>query len=224
VRSVDGSDDVTNCSYALVACRYRMPPSDQPLYNVWRRPTSPANARWELIGDSCGTRSVPPAAPPPPPVPTMAQIQQAFRRLPFSKPTVRVEPKGDTTLVNLPTYYEATWPDDAGLQPGEISKPVQLLTWSVEFKIASRSYEFHYGDGTTSGEVTDAGGGYPEGAITHTYDQAQKAAQVTVDSKLTGQFRVNGGDWIDIDTIADLQNEPVTTLQVREAKARLHTN
>jgi hypothetical protein len=35
---------------------------------------------------------------------------------------------------------------------------------------------------------------------------------------------VNGGDWIDVDTIADLQNEPVTTLVVAEAKARLYTN
>ena len=48
--------------------------------------------------------------------------------------------------------------------------------------------------------------------------------QVSVDSQLTGQFRVNGGEWMDIDTVADLQNEPVTTLEVREAKARLYSN
>ena len=176
------------------------------------------------MGDTCGTQSAPAAAPPPPPVPTLAQIQQAFKRLPFSKPTVRIEPRGNVTLVNLPTYYEATWPDDTGLQPGEISQPVQLLSWSVEFKISSRSYTFRYGDGTSSGKVEDAGGGYPDGAIKHTYGKPIEAAKVTVDSQLTGQFRVNGGTWIDIDTIADLQDEPVTTLAVKESKARLYSN
>ena len=224
VRSVSGTDDVANCSYALKACQYRTPPSNEPLYYIWQRKKSPANSPWQIVGDTCGTRSAPVAAPPPPPVPTLAQIQQAFKRLPFSKPTVRIEPRGNVTLVNLPTYYEATWPDDTGLQPGEISQPVQLLSWSVEFKISSRSYTFHYGDGTSSGEVEDAGGGYPDGAIRHTYGKPIEAAKVTVDSRLTGQFRVNGGTWIDIDTIADLQDEPATTLAVKESKARLYSN
>ena len=223
-RSVEGSEDVTNCSYALTACRYRTPPSDNPLYYVWRRATEPADAPWQLMGDSCGTETAPPEAPKPPPVPTMGQIQEAFRRLPFSKPTVKIEPKGNVTLVNLPTYYEATWPGDNGLEPGEVSAPVKLLSWTVEFKVDSHSYDFHYGDGTSSGTVEDAGGGYPDGGVKHTYTKPIDAAAVSVDSRLTGQFRVNGGEWVDIDTIADLQNEPVTTLQVREAKARLYTN
>ncbi|MDF2143785.1 hypothetical protein [Knoellia sp. p5-6-4] len=220
---MEGSSDVTNCSYALTACRYRTPPSDKPLYYLWRRTAEPANSPWQLVGDMCGTEAAPAAAAPPP-IPTMGQIQQAFRRLPFSRPTVRIEPKGNVTLVNLPTFYEGTWPSDSGLQPGEVSKPVQLLSWSVEFKIDSESYNFHYGDGSSSGTVKDAGGGYPDGSVKHTYTQPIEAAQVRVDSRLTGQFRVNGGDWIDIDTVADLQNEPVTTLEVREAKARLYTN
>lgn len=224
MRSIQGSEDVTNCSYALSACQYRNPPSDQPLYYVWKRRTNPPNSPWVLAGETCGTQTAPPAAVPPPPVPTLGQIQDAFRRLPFSKPSVRIEPKGNVTLVNLPTYYEATWPDDTGLQPGETSQPVQLLSWSVEFRVSSRSYTFHYGDGTSSGRVSDPGGGYPSGSIRHTYAAPNKAAQVRVDSQLTGQFRVNGGDWIDVDTIADLQNEPVTTLVVTEAKARLYTN
>lgn len=224
VRSIQGSEDVTNCLYALSACQYRNPPSDQPLYYVWKRRTSPPKSPWVLAGETCGTQSAPPAAVPPPPVPTLGQIQDAFRRLPFSKPTVRIEPRGNVTLVNLPTYYEATWPDDTGLQPGETSQPVQLLSWSVEFRVSSRSYTFHYGDGTSSGRVSDAGGGYPSGSIRHTYAAPNETARVRVDSQLTGQFRVNGGEWIDVDTVADLQNEPVTTLVVTEAKARLYTN
>jgi len=172
----------------------------------------------------CGRDEAPPDAALPPPVPTLGQIQTAFKSLPFSKPTVKVEPRGNVTLVNLPTYYEAAWPHDAGLEPGEVSKPVQLLSWSVEFKIASRSYDFSYGDGSRSGPVTDAGGPYPSGKVRHTYTQPTKAAQVRVDTQLVGQYRVNGGEWNDIDTVADLQDEPVTVLQVREATARLYEN
>ena len=98
---------------------------------------------------------------------------------------------------------------------------MKLLSWSVEFKIAPRSYEFHYGDGSSSGPVTDAGGVYPDGAIRHTYARPTESARVTVDSRLTGQYRVNGGPWTAINAVADLQDEPATTLQVREAKARL---
>lgn len=221
--SPDAHSDVTNCSAALVACAYAEPPSEMPQMYVWRKPAGDPSAPWEYVSTTCIVPALP-GAPPPPAVPTMGQIQTAFRQLPFSKPTVRVEPRGNVTLVNLPTYYEATWPGDQGLEPGEVSAPVQLLSWSVEFKIASRSYTFHYGDGASSGPVTDAGGGHPDGAIRHTYTEPIQAAQVRVDAQLTGQFRVNGGEWTDISTVADLQDEPVTTLAVKEAKARLYSN
>lgn len=210
----------TNCSYAMTACSYRTPPSDEILFWVQSRRAGDPKSEWTTIRTMCGLDDAPPGVPAPA-VPTMGQIQTAFKQLPFSRPRVSIQPVGNVTLVNLPTYYRATWPDDNGLQPGEVSQPVKLLSWSVEFKIAPRSYTFHYGDGSSSGAVTDAGGVYPDGAIKHTYAKAQRAAQVSVDSQLTGQYRVNGGDWVDINAVADLQNEPVTTLEVQEAKARL---
>ncbi|GAA4717529.1 hypothetical protein GCM10025782_13270 [Pedococcus ginsenosidimutans] len=201
----------------MTACSYRTPPSDEILFWVQSRR---AGGEWTTIRTMCGLDNAPPGVPAPA-VPTMGQIQTAFKQLPFSKPRVSIQPADNVTLVNLPTYYRATWPDDNGLQPGEVSQPVKLLSWSVEFKIAPRSYTFRYGDGSSSGAVTDAGGVYPDGAIKHTYAKAQRAAQVSVDSQLTGQYRVNGGEWVDINTVADLQDEPVTTLEVQEAKARL---
>ena len=213
--------DATNCSYAMTACTFRNPPSNKVMYWVQTRPRTSANAAWTTVATLCGLDAVPPGVPAPPAVPTMGQIQTAFKQLPFSKPRVTIQPAGNLTLVNLPTYFRATWPNDAGLQPGEVSKPVKLLSWTVEFQIAPRSYEFHYGDGDSSGAVTDPGGVYPDGKIQHTYSRASDAAQVTVDSQLTGQYRVNGGAWTDINAVADLQNEPVTSLQVREAEARL---
>lgn len=105
----------------------------------------------------------------------MDEIVLALRELPFAKPTENVQPEGDVTLVNLPTYFEAQWPTGT-LGPGDVSKKVQLLSWAVEFRINPASYNYSFGD---------------------------------------------GGSWVDLDGVADLQDEPVTTLQVREAKARL---
>ena len=155
-----------------------------------------------------------------PPIPTLGQIQTAYRALPFSKPTVSIQPVGLKTLVNLPTFYEATWPDDSGLQPGEVSEPVQLLSWTVEFKVAAQDYRYDFGDGTTSDWTSSTGGVYPDGDITHTYEETGDV-DVKVDARLTGQYRVNGGEWQDIATVADLQDEPVATLQVVGTKTRL---
>ena len=216
--------EATNCSHGMTACELRNPPEAGPMFRIERRPHGQNGAAWTLVREVCGQEKMPPGVPAPPAIPTLAQIQNAFRQLPFSKPRVGIEPEGNKTLVNLPTYFRAEWPGDAGLQPGEVSAPVQLLTWSVEFRIAARSYDFHYGDGSSSGPTTDPGGVYPDGAIRHTYTEPTAGARVSVDAQLTAQYRANGGPWQDIDSVADLQDEPVTTLQVREAHARLVTH
>ena len=187
---------------------------------------------WQYAGLSCGppTSVEFPGASGPvdveieaPPVPTLGQIQRAFRSLPFSKPSVTIQPKGQRTAKNLKTFYAAQWPDDDDLQPGEISKPVKLLSWNVEFKVAAKDYRYDYGDGSTSGWTTSTGGTYPDGDITHTYSETGDV-EVKVDARLTGQYRVNGGEWQDIATVADLQDEPSFTLEVRGTKTTLVDN
>lgn len=187
---------------------------------------------WQYAGLSCGPPTsveVPGASGPvdveieAPPVPTLGQIQRAFRSLPFSKPSVTIQPKGQRTAKNLKTFYAAQWPDDDDLQPGEISKPVKLLSWNVEFKVAAKDYRYDYGDGSKSGWTTSTGGTYPDGDITHTYSETGDV-EVKVDARLTGQYRVNGGEWQDIATVADLQDEPSFTLEVRGTKTTLVDN
>lgn len=155
-----------------------------------------------------------------PPVPTFAQIQTAFKELPFSKPTIAVEPKGMKTLTNFTTYYAATWPDDTGLQPGETSKPVTLLSWTIDFRVDAQDYRYDYGDGTHSEWTTSTGGTHLDGDITHKYTKTGDV-DIKVDARLTGQYRVNGGEWQDIATTADLQDEPVDTLTIVGTKTRL---
>ncbi len=223
-QNVDGSLDTTNCTYALQACAFRGKP-DAILYYLWSRRAGSHKA-WRFLGETCGMAPATPqaaGAPPPPAVPTFADIQRAYRELPFARPVVRIEPVGGTTLVNLPTYYETTWPAP-GLAPGDVSAPVQLLSWTVRFRISLDSHTYRYGDGTSSEPTTSPGGPYPDGDITHTYTHPVPTAKVTVDTRLTGQYRVDNGPWQDIATVADLQDEPVTTLHVREATARLYQN
>lgn len=189
------------------------------------------NGPWEPVRVSCGipdSVTVPgaPGQPPrtvqvqQPPVPTFAQIQTAFRELPFSKPSVTVQPKGNKTLKGLKTFYAAQWPDDSGLEPGEVSDKIKLLSWTVEFKVAAKEYRYDYGDGTTYGWTTSMGGTYPDGDVVHTYKDTG-TREIKVDARLTGQYRVNGGQWQDIATVADLQDEPVDTLEVLGTRTRL---
>ena len=155
-----------------------------------------------------------------PPVPTLGQIQREFRSLPFAKPAVKIQPKGQRTAKNLKTFYAADWPEDDGLGPGDISKPIKLLSWTIEFKVEAQDYKYNFGDGKTSGWTASTGGAYPDGDVTHTYSETGDV-EVKVDARLTGQYRVNGGQWQDIDTVADLQDEPSFTLQVRGTKTGL---
>ena len=179
---------------------------------------------------SCSTSPpAPPALDAPqgmqaPPTPSLAQIQQAFRELPFCKPEPAIQPVGGKTLINLPTYYRATWPEGGScLTPGQTSEAVQLLSWSIEFRVEAQDYRYRYGDGETSGWTTSTGGTYPDGDITHTYTDTGNR-EVTVDARLTGSYRVNGGEWQDIDTVADLQDEPAVTYEVVATRTRLHAS
>lgn len=224
---------LSQCSNARTACSTA---SGNP--NYFPPPTitwvSVNDGPWQYSGLSCGVpESVTvPSAPgepdqpaqtvavEPPPVPSFGQIQEAFRDLPFSKPSVKIQPKGQRTAKNLKTFYAATWPSDSGLQPGEVSKPVKLLSWSVEFKVAAQDYRYNFGDGEHSGWTTSTGGTYPDGDVTHTYPETGDV-EVDVDARLTGQYRVNGGEWQDIATVADLQDEPSFTLEVLGTKTGL---
>ncbi|MFC7488311.1 hypothetical protein ACOCJ7_09570 [Knoellia sp. CPCC 206453] len=215
---VPGQITGESCEQATAACAEEGDGA-QPELRVYRRLRT--GGPWEFTGVSCGPRDLPPGAQPPPAIPTQGQIIEAFRSLPFAKPTVNIQPEGDVTLVNLPTYFEAQWPS-RGLGPGDISPKVQLLSWSIEFRIDPAAYNYDFGDGASSGRTNDLGGPYPEGKIQHSYEEPSEAA-VKVDAELTGSYRVNGGaNWIPLGGVADLQDEPVVTLQIREAKARLY--
>ncbi|GAB3111388.1 hypothetical protein GCM10027055_11890 [Janibacter alkaliphilus] len=155
-----------------------------------------------------------------PPTPSLGQIQEAFRELPFCMPEPTISPPGGKTLINFDTYYTASWPDGSCLVPGEVSDTVTLLSWDIEYRIAAQDYTYDYGDGQTSGATTSTGGPYPTGDVTHQYSDTG-TVDVRIDARLTGDYRVNGGAWQDLAATADLQDEPAIPLTVVQAKNRL---
>lgn len=151
---------------------------------------------------------------------TMAMVLAAFHDTDFATPTVEVEPRGNVTLVTLPTYFETRWPQ-AGFQPGEVDQvdPARMAGFRVEIRPQVKSITYDYGDGSTSGSTTSVGGPYPDGDITKTYTRAGDFA-VRADVTYTGEFRVNGGQWIAIPGDVTIRGT-AATLAVRTAHARL---
>jgi len=152
-----------------------------------------------------------------PPVPSPAQLQTAFKALPFSRPRVHIQPEGNLTLVTLATYFEVTWPA-AGFKPGEIDTTT-LLGYQVRIRPTIQSYRYVFGDGTSLGPTTSSGGIYPDGDITHTYP-TPGLYPTRIDITYSGEFSVNAGAWIPIPDTVTIAGA-IQPLTVKTAHARL---
>lgn len=216
----EASDKDPWCDGAVPACQRSPEPGPGPAVWVWRRLVETSDgdpvtdAPWDRVGLTCFPDLIPGRAP----QLTMGHILQAFHDTPFSTAYASIQPVNLRTLVNLPTYFAATYPT-AGYQPGEIDATT-ILGFRVEIRPTATSYTYHFGDGTTLGPTEDPGGPYPEGTIRHTY-QRTDTYPVRVDTTYSGQFRVNGGQWIDIPDTVTIQGT-TSQLQVLEAVTRLH--
>ena len=71
---------------------------------------------WVRAGDSCNVPANVVTGALARPALTLAAIRDAFRQVDFAVPAVNVQPEGNVTLVNLPTYFEVQWPA-LGVQP-----------------------------------------------------------------------------------------------------------
>jgi hypothetical protein len=214
-----GSDEL--CARALAICLNDA--GDGPAVAVFRREVDAAGdavagvGEWEARGITCFPELVPGADS----ALTMAMIREAFHNTDFAVPSVNIQPEGDVTLVNLPTYFEVQFPDE-GYGPDEIDTPdpATLLGHHIEIRPRLKSVTYHLGE-MTIGPTTDLGGPYPDGGVVATYTRPG-TFEVRVDIVYTGQFRVAGSEWFDIPGDVDLPGATVT-LDVREARARLYS-
>lgn len=190
-----------------------------PLTWWWSRPLgtdgSPVGP-WVRAGQSCSAPG-PVAVAAARPVLTVGAVRAAFRQVPFALPQVHVQPEGDVTLVNLPTFFEVRWPA-RGVQPGEVAR-VDILGRSVRVRPLVRSFVYRFGDGDRLGPTSDAGGVYPEGTVRHVYARPA-TVMVSVSATYGGQFSVDGGPWQQVGETITLTG-PATGVQVLEARARL---
>jgi hypothetical protein len=209
------------CTSAALACAGNTPAQGLgPSVRIFRRVvdgTGNPRGGWEDRGITC----FPDQAPNPTrPVLTMQLVLAAFHDTKFATPSVAIQPKGNVTLVTLPTYFQLVWPQ-AGFQPREVDRPspARMAGFSVEIRPTLKSVNYVYGDGTSSGPTESLGGPYPEGDITKAYAETG-TFPVRADVTYGGQFRVEGGGWIDIPDQVVVRGTP-EPLAVKTAKARL---
>jgi hypothetical protein len=204
------------CLSATQACVGNTPAQGLgPLVRLYRRELDASGAPaagWQVLGTTCLVNLLPGR-----PVLGMGQILAAFHNTPWSKPTLHIQPEGNVTLVTLPTYFAVEWPE-AGFQPGE-ADTLTMLGQQVQIRPTLDSYSYVFGDGTTLGRTTSAGGPYPGGDITHTYPTAG-IYNTHVDITFGGEFSISGGAWVPIPDTVTVAG-PRQPLTVKTARARL---
>ncbi|MGL4176911.1 MAG: hypothetical protein ACRCSN_12630, partial [Dermatophilaceae bacterium] len=220
-RAPSSADALGNfCSTALTACQGL--PMNRPgtAVNTYRRrvdatgrPAPGAPGQWGYAGLNC-TQDAPPGGRP---VLTMAMIRSAFRDTAFATAGVNIQPEGDLTLVNLPTWFQ-TVVQGPGYGPNE-TRTVTLLGTRVQIRPVLATATYHLGASTVIGPTSSLGGPHPDGDIVAKYPSAG-AYPARTDITYTGQFRLPGGAWTDIPGQVTITGAP-TTLTVKEARARL---
>ncbi len=207
------------CGQAVAVCAGHTPEQGLgPSVVVLRRTVASGGAPagpWESVGITCFPDLVPGRASL-----GMSQVLAAFHDTAFARAGLSVQPAGNRTLVNLPTYFGLSWPT-TGYQPGEVDHidPARMLGYRVDIRPRLASVVYRFGDGTAYGPTTSLGGPYPSGDVVRTY-RTKGAYEVRVDVTYAGQFRVDGGPWLDIPGTVTIQGTP-STLEVVEATARL---
>ena len=98
-------------------------------------------------------------------------------------------------------------------------QPVDIAGHTVEIEATPASYTWHFGDGSTA-SGTEPGDEYPNLQVTHTYVEADVKVRPSVDVTYSGRWRIDGGDWRDIDETLTVEGTPVA-LEVLTATPHL---
>ncbi len=207
------------CAYLVTYCATSGHPGGVLTWVFTRSRALPDGAwsPWVRTGQTCDPGAAVAAAAQRP-VLTRALIQEAFARLVFSKPRLVVQPKGGTTLVNLPTYFEVTWPQ-AGVEPTEVAS-VTLLGRTVQIRPKVATYDYAFGDGGSMGPTASRGGPYPSGDVVHAYLQPV-STHARATARYSGDYSLDGGDtWGDVGLVVPVQG-PDSPVMVLEGRARL---
>jgi hypothetical protein len=208
----DSTTEQVSCTHALRDC-----PEGElgPLLRIWRRTVTASEVTepWRTRGLTCASDVAPGARP----TLTMGDLKAQFMRTPWSKPQISSQPTGNTTLVNLRTFYKVNW-TGKGFQPGEVDRSV-LRGIPVQIRPKLVGFTYVFGDGSSIGPTTSTGGDYPDGDITHVY-RSKGTFPVHVDTTFGAEFSLDGSTWDEIPSTVTVAG-PSTTVTVRQAKSVL---
>lgn len=176
---------------------------------------------WTEIDGTCFTDAVPAQSGEPAEVLTEAMIIEQFHRTQFALPELVVQPPDGRTLVNLPVYFQLSWPE-LGFEPGEVDTTT-IIGHQVRIRPNLIGATYVTGDGTSIGPTTSLGGTYPDGDITHTYGSAAQGLGPYISVEYGGDVSVDGGEWMPIPGSATVDG-PGSPLDVLTSKNRLYGN
>jgi hypothetical protein len=144
---------------------------------------------------------------------TQGVVLTALRRIGLPSLQAHTQPEGKT-LVNLATIFYT--------RPHAFTRTVTLLGQRVQIHATPSSFRWHYGDGSV-GTTSTPGAPYPAKDVTHSYADAHRTVQTSVDVTYTARFRVGNGGWQTIPGAVTIAG-PTSPLRVSEATAVLSGN
>lgn len=174
----------------------------QTSWNLWGQL---ATGRWTQLGSHCFTKPPTPADLPKITI-TPAMVLTELRRIGLPALTLHTQP-ANKTLVNFDTIFYT--------QPTTITRTLHMLGQTVTVQATPTSYQWHFGDNTTTSTHTP-GARYPAKDILHRYADAATTMRPSVDVTYTGRFHVGTGPWQDVTGTVTIPG-PTTNLRVVEA-------
>jgi len=140
-----------------------------------------------------------------------AAIQHEWTQLQPEPSDIRLQPNTGWVIATVPTVAMAA---DAPRVHSAV-----LLGADVDIRATAQSYRWEWGDGTHTA-TSDPGKPYPNATLTHTYPHASDAVTLTLATTWSGQYRVNGGQWVNFDAAIHSDSTPVQ-LTVYDPRSRL---
>ena len=143
--------------------------------------------------------------------PLLAAIQHEWTQLKPQPSDIALQPDTGWVLATVPTVAMA---NDAPR-----IHATTLLGAAVEIRAIASGYRWQWGDGSAT-TTTDPGQPYPNATLTHTYPHASDEATVGLTTTWAGEYRINGGEWVDFASTISSDSTPVA-LQIYDPRSRL---